>query len=103
MRPGRRSYCSAQGVITVTSSSYLHGTRTWVPLTAAFIGCLAAAGSLAADESLTENPYAPAYGHAHRHRPVPTRDAAQRMRDWEASRPAAPRPQRSQTLPTGGA
>jgi hypothetical protein len=38
---------------------------SWVPLTtAAFISCLAAAPSLAADESLAENPYAPAYGHA---------------------------------------
>ena len=86
----------------MTSSSYLHGTRTWVPLTAAFIGCLAAAGSLAADESLTENPYAPAYGHAYRHGAVPTREAAQRMRDWEASRPAASRRHRSKTLAFGG-
>src|SRR3989440_5712041 len=81
----------AQGAITVTSSSYLQGSRpcSWVPLTAAFLGCLAAAGSLAADESLTENPYAPAYGHAYRHGAVPTRAALQRMRAWAAVRHAA--------------
>jgi len=53
---------------------------------AAFIGCLAAAGASAAGERLTENPYAPAYGHAYRHGAVPTREAAQRMRAWEAVR-----------------
>ncbi|TLY97139.1 MAG: hypothetical protein E6K36_20010, partial [Gammaproteobacteria bacterium] len=70
----------------MTSSSYLHGSRThsWVPLTAAFLGCLAAAASLAAGERLTENPYAPAYGHAYRHGAVPTREAARRMREWAA-------------------
>jgi hypothetical protein len=74
----------------VTSSSYLHGTRTysWVPLTTAFIGCLAAVGSLGAGEPLTGNPYAPAYDHAYRHGAVPTREALQRMRAWEAAQPA---------------
>src|SRR5437763_1817027 len=91
MKAGGVQQRKAQGVIAVTSSSYLHGSRTysWVPLTAAFLGCLAAAGSLAADESLTENPYAPAYGHAYRHGAVPTRAALQRMRAWEAVRHAA--------------
>src|SRR6267378_1913259 len=68
----------------MTSSGYLQ-TRT----AAAFIGCLAAVGSLGAGEPLTENPYAPAYGHAYRHGAVPTREALQRMRAWEAARPAA--------------
>ena len=76
----------------MTISSDLRRSRkySWVPLTAAaFISCLAAATSLAADESLAENPYAPAYGHAYRHGAVPTREAAQQMREWEASRQAA--------------
>jgi len=70
--------------------------------TAAFIGCLAAAGSLAAGEGLAENPYAPAYGHPYRHGAVPTREAAQQMRDWEASRSAAHRRHSSKILAFGG-
>ena len=56
---------------------------------AAFIGCLAAVGSLSAGEPLTSNPYAPAYGHAYRHGAVPTREALQRMREWQAAQQAA--------------
>src|SRR6266446_3062743 len=88
----------------MTVSSYLQRSRkySWVPrATAAFIGCLAAAGSLAAGEGLAENPYAPAYGHPYRHGAVPTREAAQQMRDWEASRSAAHR-RRSKILAFGG-
>ncbi|SRR6266436_9093457 len=88
----------------MTVSSYLQRSRkySWVPrTTAAFIGCLAAAGSLAAGEGLAENPYAPAYGHPYRHGAVPTREAAQQMRDWEASRSAAHR-RRSKILAFGG-
>ena len=73
----------------MTISSHLQRSRkySWLPRTmAAFIGCLAAAGASAAGERLTENPYAPAYGHAYRHGAVPTREAAQRMRAWEAVR-----------------
>src|ERR1700732_3270506 len=57
---------------------------------AACMGSLAAVGSLGAGEPLTENPYAPAYGHAYRHGAVPTREALQRMREWEAARQAVP-------------
>src|SRR6266446_1660644 len=88
----------------MTVSSYLQRSRkySWVPrTTAAFIGCLAAAGSLAAGQGLAENPYAPAYGHPYRHGAVPTREAAQQMRDWEASRSAAHR-RRSKILAFGG-
>src|SRR2546421_7130498 len=85
-------------------SSYLQGSGkySWLLRTAAALICLAAASSLAADESLSENPYAPAYGHAYRHGAVPTREAAQRMREWQASRPAAQRRRRSNTLAFGG-
>ncbi|HUE48097.1 MAG TPA: hypothetical protein VMO54_02755 [Steroidobacteraceae bacterium] len=69
----------------MTSSSYVQTLTA-----AALIGCLAAASPLAADDSLTENPFAPAYGHAYRHGAVPTREALQRMRAWEAARQAAP-------------
>ena len=75
----------------MTISSHLQRSRkySWLPRTAAaFIGCLAAAGASAAGERLTENPYAPAYGHAYRHGAVPTREAARRMRQWEAARHA---------------
>jgi serine protease len=58
-------------------------------LAAAFLGCLAAVGSLGAGEALTDNPYAPAYGHAYRHGAVPTREALQRMREWQAAQQAA--------------
>src|ERR1700726_1729586 len=68
----------------MTSSGY----RQTLPA-AAFIGCLTAAGSLGAAEPLTDNPYAPAYGHAYRHGAVPTREALRRMREWEAARQAA--------------
>src|SRR2546421_12672876 len=78
----------------MTISSHLQRSRkySWLPWTAAaFIGCLAAGGASAAGERLTENPYAPAYGHAYRHGAVPTREAARRMRQWEAARhPAGP-------------
>src|SRR6202045_1075817 len=63
---------------------------------AAFIGCLAAVSSLGAGEPLTDDPYAPAYGHAYRHGAVPTREALQRMRAWEAAQLATP------TLPVLG-
>ena len=75
----------------MTISSHLQRSRkySWLPRTmAAFIGCLAAGGASAAGERLTENPYAPAYGHAYRHGAVPTREAARRMRQWEAARHA---------------
>src|SRR5882762_8478663 len=72
-----------QGGLKMTSSGYLQ------TLTTAFIGCLAAVGSLGAGEPLTGNPYAPAYDHAYRHGAVPTREALQRMRAWEAARRAA--------------
>ncbi|HLQ08401.1 MAG TPA: hypothetical protein VK128_05005 [Steroidobacteraceae bacterium] len=68
----------------MTSSGYVQ------TLTTAFIGCLAAAGSLGAGEPLTGNPYAPVYDHAYRHGAVPTREALQRMRAWEAARQALP-------------
>jgi serine protease len=69
----------------MTSSGYLQTLTA-----AACISCLAAAVPLAAHESLAENPYAPAYGHAYRHGAVPTREALQRMREWEAAHQAAP-------------
>ena len=68
----------------MTSSGYPQTLRA-----AAFIGCLAAVGSLSAGEPLTSNPYAPAYGHAYRHGAVPTREALQRMREWQAAQQAA--------------
>jgi serine protease len=68
----------------MTSSGYLQTLTA-----AAFTGCLAAVGSLAADEPRSENPYAPAYDHAYRHGAVPTREALQRMRAWEAAQQAA--------------
>src|SRR6266853_2118018 len=89
----------------MTIASYLQQARkhSGTALTAAaFIGCLAAASPLAADESLAENPYAPAYGHAYRHGAVQTREAARQMRDWQASRPAAHRRHGSNTLAFGG-
>jgi serine protease len=76
----------------MTISSHLQRSRkySWLPLTtAALIGCLAFVSSLGAGEPLTANPYAPAYGHAYRHGAVPTREALQRMRAWEAARQAA--------------
>src|SRR3981081_2606606 len=73
-----------QGGLKMTSSDYLQ------TLTTAFIGCLAAVGPLGAGEPLTGNPYAPAYDHAYRHGAVPTREALQRMRAWEAAQRAAP-------------
>jgi len=68
----------------MTSSGYPQTLRA-----AACMGCLAAVGSLGAGEPLTENPYAPAYGHAYRHGAVPTREALQRMREWEAAQQQA--------------
>jgi hypothetical protein len=81
----------------MTSSGYLQTLTA-----AALIGCLAAASPLTADESLTENPYAPAYGHPYRHGAVPTREAASQMREWEASREAAHRRRSSKILAFGG-
>src|SRR5438105_3231325 len=95
VRPRGVRQCKAQGGIEMTISSHLQRSRkySWLPRTAAaFIGCLAAAGASAAGERLTENPYAPAYGHAYRHGAVPTREAAQRMRAWEAVRHVLGRP-----------
>src|ERR1700730_18455417 len=68
----------------MTSSGYPQTLRA-----AACMGCLAAVGSLGAADPLTENPYAPAYGHAYRHGAVPTREALQRMREWEAAQQQA--------------
>src|SRR3984893_15708287 len=68
----------------MTSSGYPQTLRA-----AACIGCLAAVGSLGAGETLPHNPYPPAYGHAYRHGAVPTREALQRMREWEAAQQAA--------------
>src|SRR3984893_12529340 len=68
----------------MTSSGYPQTLRA-----AACMGCLAAVGSLGAGEPLTENPYAPAYGHAYRHGAEPTREALQRMREWEAAQQQA--------------
>src|ERR1700730_4270488 len=82
------AWCSTkatQGGLAMTSSGYRQTLTA-----AAFIGCLTAAGSPGASEPLTENPSAPAYGHAYRHGAVPTREALQRMREWEAAQPAAP-------------
>jgi serine protease len=45
-------------------------------------GGLAVAGSAQAS---TTNPYAPAYGHPYRHGAVPTREALQRMRSFQAA------------------
>jgi serine protease len=84
----------------MTSSGYLQTLTA-----AALIGCLGVASPLAADDSLTENPYAPAYGHAYRHGAVPTREAAQQMRAWEADREAvngAHRRRSSKILAFGG-
>ena len=53
------------------------------------IGCFAA-GSALGQGQRTDNPFAPAYGHAYRHGAVPTREALQNMRDWEVSRSGVP-------------
>jgi serine protease len=58
-------------------------------LAALAIGCLSAGAVLAADQGMAENPYAPAYGHAYRHGAVPTREAAEKMREWDAASHAA--------------
>jgi hypothetical protein len=61
-------------------------SRSWVwtpGLLAA--GCLAACSTHPVSPGAGENPYAPWHGHAYRHGAVPTREAAQRMRAWEAS------------------
>ena len=50
-------------------------------------GVVAAAPAHAAG---TANPFSPATGHPYRHGVVPTREAAQQMRDYRASHPAAP-------------
>src|SRR3979490_2262618 len=75
-----------QGGLKMTSSDYLQ------TLTTAFIGCLAAVGSLGAGEPLTGNPYAPAYDHAYRPGAVPTRAGLQRMPALESVRHAAAPP-----------
>jgi hypothetical protein len=46
------------------------------------------AGGALADPKLTDNPFAPAYGHPYRHGAVPTREAAEQMRAWDAAQPA---------------
>src|SRR5438309_2108150 len=81
--------CTGRNDMTISSHRQRSRKYSWLPrTTAAFIGCLAAAGAAGAGGNLTENPYAPAYGHAYRHGAVPTREALQRMRAWEAARHA---------------
>jgi hypothetical protein len=69
------------------------------------LACLAA-GGVRADEPLTANPYAPAYGHPYRHGAVPTREAAEKMREWNAAHQPLHGAHRggggSQTLAFGG-
>ncbi|WP_404630341.1 hypothetical protein [Dyella ginsengisoli] len=51
---------------------------------AALLGVSAGAMAGAAPGSSDTNPYSPAYGHAYRHGPVPTREAHDLMRSWAA-------------------
>src|SRR5438270_559369 len=56
-------------------------------LVSVIVGCCVAAGNGPASRALGENPFAPAYGHPYRHGAVATREAFEKMKAWEASRP----------------
>ena len=59
-------------------------------LVSVIVGCCVAAGNGLDPGARGENPFAPAYGHPYRHGAVPTREAFEKMKAWEASRPLAP-------------
>jgi len=58
-------------------------------LVSVIVGCCVAAGNGLDPGARGENPFAPAYGHSYRHGAVPTREALEKMRAWEASHPVA--------------